>query len=354
MSVVSPQLFPVSFSHDMTPTDIYTYDKAEPLFYIPDCQRESFEEFVKINKLASLFFTDHFAHCLKPDGRINFEQVREWYGIEDLPSITDGRIPSALFKSIHVISFSQLEKFKKEGARCPWCSKSVRELTTCPLWEIKLRYPDRDIDWTREQLNPSTEVTIVRRRSNSDSRDFSLIHLIFLIDFAANDTSPWEQPPSEGIIERFMQCDPQYAQNVLSTIRHELNEIKTEAWVRHLHLRTDLGVLKNQLNEYLRECPPSHYQEPRAFTEDVLQRYPDVETLEDVKDSCELLSTPIDPIHRPVTPWRQLSNTSIKEESCMPLRYLLLGTIFICSFLYFFSTLMVAFFKGRFFFGDEL
>ncbi|MCB1075628.1 MAG: hypothetical protein KDK59_08860, partial [Simkania sp.] len=106
--------------------------------------------------------------------------------------------------------------------------------------------------------------------------------------------------------------------------------------------------------EYLRECSPSHYQEPRAFTEDVLQRYPDVETLEDVKDSCELLSTPIDPIHRPVTPWRQLSNTSIKEESCMPLRYLLLGTIFICSFLYFFSTLMVAFFKGRFFFGDEL
>ena len=355
MANVSPQLFPAHFSPEMTPTDIYSYDKTSSFFYIPDCQRESFEEFVKINKLAQLFFTDRFEYCLKPDGRINFEQVREWCSMEDLPSIDEGRIPADLFKNIHVISYSQLEKFKELGARCPWCSKSVKELTTCPLWETKLRYPDTDIDWSQEQLSAPTRVAIIRQRSNSDSRDFSLIHLIFLIDFAASFLEPKYEPPSDGIIEKFMAYDREYATAVLAAIRYELNASKTKAWLEHLQLQSDLVTIRSELNEYLKECPTSHYQQPRAFTEYVLLNYPQVQILEEMKESCEFHASSTAPVHRPVTPARPLvAHSTPQEANCMPLRYLLLSTIFICSFLYFFSTLLIAFFKNRFFFGDEL
>lgn len=357
MSAVSPQLFPKQLTIDMIPTEVDSYRKTRSSFYIPNCQPERFEEFVRINSLARLFFSDLFSHCLKPDGTINFDQVESWCQLRDIPTIDTltGRINGEVLKNLHVIGFDYLEQFKQQGCVCPWCHTQVKELITCPLWEIKLRYPDSDIDWSQEQsrLSEPKKVSLVRERSMSESKDFSLIHLIFLIDFVAQGISPQNQPPSEGIVSLFMANDPEYATSVLSALRNELFSAKTDTWMDCLRLRSDLPNLRAELQAFLLECPTRLY-ERRAFTDYFLSHFPKKGKLQEVKESCELFSTPTEPIYRPVTPARHQHPSLVKEESCMPLRYLLLSTIFICSFLYFFSTLLIAFFKSRFFFGEEI
>lgn len=357
MSTVSPQLFPKQLTTEMVPTEIDSFKKTQSSFYIPNCKRESFEEFVRINNLARLFFTDLFSHCLKPDGTINFDQVESWCHLQDVPTIDagTGRINGEVLKNLHVIGSDYLEQFKQQGSVCPWCHTQVKQLITCPLWEIKLRYPNSDIDWSQEQsrLSEPKTVSLVRERSNSESKDFSLIHLIFLVDFVAHGISPQDEPPTDGIVKTFISNDPEYAMSVLSALRNELFSAKTDSWMDCLRLRSDLLSLNTELSAFLLECPSGLY-ERRAFTDYFLRNCPQMGKLKEVKEGCEVFSTPIEHIHRPVTPARHQPPSLVKEGSCMPLRYLLLSTIFICSFLYFFSTLLVAFFKSRFFFGEEI
>lgn len=355
MAVVSPQLFPYQLPEEMIPRDVFTCAPVSR-FYILDCQDIS--NVRGINDLARLFFEDKFVHCLVKGNGISSSQVISHFGDYTGPPLNEkGRIPSDTLKTLHVIGTESLGKLADRGGICPCCNKEVRILISCPLWEKKLEYPNRDIDWSIEErrLAFPTERTIPikRSRSLSGSNEFSLLHLVFLIEMAYLNFDPQVDSIPEGIITKFLSNDREYATEVLDSIRNELFIRKARGWIQHLKERSDLLKLRRDLFNFLETHKfPTNYS-PQAYSQQFFTHFERVSLLEEIKIECCLLRSSV-PIMRPMSPGVKGQSATVSDGRCLPIRYLLLGALFIFTFLYFLSTILITFVKGRFFFGEDL
>jgi len=356
MAVASPQLFPTRIPEEMIPRDVFTLEKVK-LFYILDCQDT--ENIDRINQLAKLFFDPRFVHCVRGDNGISRDQVSSHFGAYMGPDLdATGRIARTSLKHLHVIGLNSFDKLSQNGGFCPSCHKKVNLLITCPLWEKKLENQSRDINWSSER-SPLAEAARIpvptrRLRSLSVTQEFSTVHFIFLLEMAFCQKDPQDAISSNGIIKKFLDNDCEYATKVLDSLRKEQHLEKARTWIHFIQARSDLAKLRGELYSFL-----THHVFPRdyrykAYSTHVLTNFEGVTSLETINSYYESLYQPSEMPKRPLSSFKRRSSIVVEEGRCLPVRYVLIGILFVFTFLYFARDLLTSFFKGRFLFGEDM
>lgn len=361
MASITPQIFPKELPDEMMARDVYSYDTTHA-FYIPDCQ--DIEPFKRINTLSSLFFLDNFDRCLEPNGGVNIDQIREYFGTHLYPELDkQGMIPSRLFEKYHVLNRADYEKWLKESAPyCPLCNKEIRVLITCPLWELKCAFPAEEIQWSaenRSKLDSHEEISVplssVQSAPFRSEVSFGVVHMAFLIEMAFLGTSfVKESDFPEGIISKFLFYDREHSQEILEALQDPATLSRTQAWIEHLQTSSQLPLVRTTILSFLTQHRfPSDYS-PGSFSKNFAQAFAKEEAykkLLELKQMCERASVPQ---KCPDSPSKHARPT-MSENRCLPIRLALAGVFFLFTFVYFLFKILWPFFKIRIFLnGDDL
>lgn len=335
----------------MRPFDAFSCDKMLHRFFIPDCQ--NLTQIRQINKLANLFFEPHFTNCLLENGGINDVQVLHDFGHYEGPELdSHGKIKQDPFQNLHVINAENVQQLVDKEGICPICCKKVDVLVSCPLMELKLKYCSIDIPWEQEKiLSKSFEKQLIFTCPSAldAHQEFSLVHLVFLLELAWCKKDPQTDSIPDGIITKFFESDGKYAEQIWESLRSELNIEKSRSWIHYLKKQHDLAYLRKELYGFLCQHIKADHDPPYLHSKKMIDECRVIDRLREVRDSFNSHQRNTIPIFS-----MKHKLQLIRGKKSISVRYLLLGGLFLFTFAYFFCTIFISFLKRKFLFGEDI
>lgn len=333
MMSVTPQLLPKELLSPCRPIAASGISEDLGSFYIPNCQ--SLTQVVEINRLAELTLHEGTTQCLTPTKR---KAAKECFQQFD----SDRSVLAESLKNLHVFSKENYTKWsQKELSTCPFCAKEVTVLVTCPLWESQLLRGSESFFPSQTYIKPQ-EVD-------------SFIALVFLIDMAYYDTDPSDcKGEREKIISQFSSHDSTFTKEVLTFLASEREVVKSRESISLLKNSPQFHGLRRDIWEYLSNHKiPSDLYKPKEYSNYFLKNFIGTVHLQTLRNQCEENCKESIPEEDASHPQIKERRTSIDGGKWLPLRYFLLGSLFIGTAIYFGFKIFSTFIKSRFFFGAD-